>query len=83
MTDTDGDGPARTYDESGVRTVVLTLVAGVFFGGVASPTIPALGSVLGIAPFLVGIVLSINRFTRLLVSTPAGGILDRLGTAGR
>ncbi|WP_321170532.1 MFS transporter [Halobaculum limi] len=67
-----------------MRTVVLSLVAGVFFGGVgggvAFPTIPTLGSVLGIAPFLVGIILSINRFTRLLMSTPAGDVLDRMGT---
>ncbi|WP_345778658.1 MFS transporter [Halobaculum magnesiiphilum] len=49
-------------------------------GGVAFPTIPALGSVLGIAPVLVGLILSINRFTRLVMSTPAGSILDRMGT---
>ncbi|MFC7135607.1 hypothetical protein ACFQRB_01255 [Halobaculum litoreum] len=80
--DTDPDD--ERYTESQVRTVVLSLVAGVFFGGmgggVAFPTIPALGSVLGIAPFLVGAILSINRFTRLLMSTPAGDVLDRLGT---
>jgi len=73
-----------TYSEQQVRTVVLSLVAGVFFGGmgggVAFPTIPALGSVLGIAPVLVGLILSINRFTRLVMSTPAGSILDRMGT---
>ncbi|QZY04086.1 MFS transporter [Halobaculum roseum] len=49
-------------------------------GGVAFPTIPALGSVLGITPLLVGLILSINRFTRLVMSTPAGSILDRMGT---
>ena len=78
----DADGPE--YDEREVRTVVLSLVAGVFFGGmgggVAFPTIPALGTVLGIAPVLVGVILSINRFTRLLLSTPAGDVLDRVGT---
>ncbi|WP_049947915.1 MFS transporter [Candidatus Halobonum tyrrellensis] len=67
-----------------MRTVVLSLVAGVFFGGVgggvAFPTIPTLGTVLGIAPLLVGVILSINRFTRLLMSTPAGDVLDRVGT---
>jgi MFS family permease len=35
---------------------------------------------LGISPFLVGLILSINRFTRLVMNTPAGQILDRLGT---
>ncbi|WP_225917717.1 MFS transporter [Halobaculum rubrum] len=81
-TDDPDDAPA--YSEQQVRTVVLSLVAGVFFGGVgggvAFPTIPALGSVLGIAPVLVGLILSINRFTRLVMSTPAGSILDRMGT---
>ncbi|UIO99592.1 MFS transporter [Halobaculum sp. CBA1158] len=81
---TDDADSAPAYSESEVRTVVLSLVAGVFFGGmgggVAFPTIPALGSVLGIAPLLVGVILSINRFTRLLMSTPAGSVLDRMGT---
>ncbi|GAA0206839.1 MFS transporter [Halobaculum roseum] len=88
MTDTqdttDGPDDAPAYSEQQVRTVVLSLVAGVFFGGmgggVAFPTIPALGSVLGITPLLVGLILSINRFTRLVMSTPAGSILDRMGT---
>jgi len=71
-------------DDPSVRYVVGSLIAGVFFGGVgggvAFPTIPALGSVIGIAPWLVGIILSINRFTRLVMNTPAGQILDRVGT---
>jgi MFS family permease len=81
---TNDTGSDSTYSEQQVRTVVFSLVAGVFFGGmgggVAFPTIPALGSVLGIAPFVVGLILSINRFTRLLMSTPAGSVLDRMGT---
>jgi MFS family permease len=71
-------------EEPGVRYVVASLVAGVFFGGlgggVAFPTIPSLGSILGISALLVGVILSINRFTRLLMSTPAGQILDTVGT---
>ncbi|MFB6154772.1 MAG: MFS transporter [Haloferacaceae archaeon] len=71
-------------DDPSVRYVVGSLIAGVFFGGVgggvAFPTIPTLGTVLGISPLLVGIILSINRFTRLLMNTPAGQILDRVGT---
>jgi MFS family permease len=71
-------------EDPGVRYVVASLVAGVFFGGlgggVAFPTLPTLGPVLGISPFLVGVILSINRFTRLLMNTPAGQILDRVGT---
>jgi len=71
-------------DSPSVRYVVGSLVAGVFFGGVgggvAFPTIPALGSVLGISALAVGLILSINRFTRLVMNTPAGQILDRVGT---
>jgi MFS family permease len=71
-------------DSPSVRYVVASLVAGVFFGGVgggvAFPTLPALGGVLGISAFLVGVILSINRFTRLVMNTPAGQILDRVGT---
>ena len=76
--------PAIDDEEPSVPVVVLAVVAGVFFGGVgggvAFPTLPTLGSVLGIAPFVVGLILSVNRFTRLLLNTPAGEILDRLGT---
>ncbi|MFB6219292.1 MAG: MFS transporter [Halobacteriaceae archaeon] len=67
-----------------VRSVAASLVAGVFLGGVgggvAFPTLPTLGTVLSISPAVVGVILSANRFTRLLVNTPAGSILDRMGT---
>ncbi|MEF8788613.1 MAG: MFS transporter [Haloarculaceae archaeon] len=71
-------------EDPGVRYVVGSLIAGVFFGGVgggvAFPTIPTLGSVLGISSFMVGLILSLNRFTRLLMNTPAGQVLDTVGT---
>ncbi|MEF8774655.1 MAG: MFS transporter [Halobacteriales archaeon] len=67
-------------EEPSVRYVAASLVAGVFSGGVAFPTLPRLGPLLGISPFLVGVILSVNRFTRLLLNTPAGSILDRMGT---
>lgn len=71
-------------EDPGVRYVVGSLIAGVFFGGlgggVAFPTIPTLGPILGISPFLVGVILSVNRFTRLLLNTPAGQVLDTMGT---
>lgn len=66
-----------------VPTIVASLIMGVYFGGVgggvAFPTLPTLGAVLGITPFVVGLILSANRFTRLLMSTPAGQIIDKLG----
>mgnify|MGYP006277800909 FL=1 len=71
-------------DEPSVRFVAGSLIAGVFFGGVgagvAFPTLPTLGPILGISPFLVGLILSTNRFTRLVMNTPAGQVLDRYGT---
>jgi MFS family permease len=81
----DGDGPAEADGEStyNVPLVVGSLVAGVFFGGVgggvAFPTLPTLGSLLGIAPVAVGLILSANRFTRLVMNTPAGQVIDRVG----
>ncbi len=70
--------------EPRVGRVVAGLIAGVFFGGlaggVAFPTLPRLGVLLGISPLLVGVILSVNRFARLLMSTPAGGVIDSMGT---
>lgn len=69
--------------EYNVPIVVGSLIAGVFFGGVgggvAFPTLPTLGTILGITPFAVGIILSTNRFTRLVMSTPAGQLIDKYG----
>ncbi|PSQ15211.1 MFS transporter [Halobacteriales archaeon QS_8_69_26] len=74
---------SRREDPS-VGYVAGSLIAGVFLGGVgggvAFPTLPTLGSVLGISAFTVGVILSINRFTRLLLNAPAGQVLDRFGT---
>lgn len=48
----------------GTRTVVASLVVGVFFGGmvggVAFPTLPRLGTLLGFSSLVVGVILSIN-----------------------
>ncbi|WP_336022763.1 MFS transporter [Halobellus salinisoli] len=81
MSSRDSDGSESEFH---MPTVVGSLVAGVFFGGVgggvAFPTLPTLGTVLGLSPLLVGVILSINRFTRLLMNTPAGGYIDKVGT---
>ena len=73
--------PRRFGDTS---IVVGTVVVSTFFigfgGGVIFPIIPNLGAVLGISPFLVGLILSANRFTRLLANAPAGSLVDRVGT---
>ncbi len=78
------DGDFEVSSDHDTKTVVLSLIAGVFFGGVgggvAFPTLPQLGSVLGFSALTVGVILAINRFTRMLLNTPAGTILDRFGT---
>lgn len=65
------------------RYVVGSIALGVFFGGlgggVAFPTLPKLGLILGISPFVVSVILSMNRFTRLVMNAPAGQLLDRIG----
>lgn len=64
--------------------VVLAVIASTFFvgfgGGVIFPILPNLGTVLGISPFLVGLILSANRFSRILASVPTGSLVDRIGT---
>ena len=66
------------------RRIVVAVVASTFFagfgGGVVFPILPNLGTVLGISPFLVGIILSANRFTRMVANAPAGSLIDRIGT---
>ncbi|MFC7156733.1 MFS transporter [Halomarina halobia] len=66
------------------QSVVLAVVASTFFvgfgGGVVFPILPNLGAVLGISPFLVGLILSANRFTRIVANAPAGSVIDRIGT---
>ncbi|WP_225335269.1 MFS transporter [Halomicrobium urmianum] len=66
------------------RTVVLAVIASTFFvgfgGGVIFPILPNLGAILGITPFVVGLILSANRFTRIVANAPAGALVDRFGT---
>jgi MFS family permease len=59
--------------------IVSTFFIG-FGGGVIFPILPNLGAVLGISPFLVGVILSANRFSRLVANAPAGVLVDRIGT---
>ena len=65
-------------------SVVVALVVSTFFvgfgGGVVFPVLPNLGTVLGISPFLVGLILSANRFARIVANAPAGSLVDRVGT---
>ncbi|OLZ41209.1 MFS transporter [Natrinema saccharevitans] len=70
--------------DSTSRPVVYAVVASTFFvgfgGGVVFPILPNLGEVLGISAFMVGVILSANRWTRLVANGPAGALVDRIGT---
>ena len=63
--------------------VLLAVIASTFFvgfGGVVFPILPNLGAVLGISAFTVGVILSANRWVRLVANAPAGALVDRYGT---
>ncbi|WP_246279804.1 MFS transporter [Natronomonas salina] len=66
------------------HATIATVIASTFFvgfgGGVVFPILPNLGAVLGISPFMVGLILSANRFTRLFANAPSGIVVDRVGT---
>ncbi|MFC6992346.1 MFS transporter [Haladaptatus sp. GCM10025707] len=66
------------------RTIIIAVIVSTFFvgfgGGVVFPILPNLGALLGISPFVVGLILSANRFTRVIANTPAGSLIDRIGT---
>ncbi|WP_156782801.1 MFS transporter [Acidihalobacter yilgarnensis] len=50
--------------------------------GLVFPILPALGPQLGISGFMIGLILSANRITRLAFDAPAGHLIDRLGGRG-
>ncbi len=74
----------KTKTQHSRGAVIGSVIASTFFvgfgGGVIFPIIPNLGAVLGISPFLVGVILSANRFSRLVANAPAGSLVDRIGT---
>ncbi|WP_226005121.1 MFS transporter [Natrinema salinisoli] len=72
-----------SYSTSEIRTIALAVIAGVFFGGVATgvafPTLPLLDEKLVISAVMLSVILSANRIARLFMNTPAGTIIDRVG----
>jgi MFS family permease len=62
-----------------IHAVTALAFAGGLGGGVVFPILPLLGLQLGIAPLLVGLILSLNRITRLLVNPLTGSLVDRFG----
>ncbi|MFB6298817.1 MAG: MFS transporter [Halobacteriales archaeon] len=80
---TDEAEASTAYTEAEIRTVAIAIISGVFFGGVATgvafPILPLLDELLGITAVMLGLILSINRITRLFMNTPAGNVIDRFG----
>lgn len=60
------------------RIAIITFIGGLG-GGLVFPILPALGLQLGISGFMVGLILSANRITRLVFNVPAGQLISRLG----
>lgn len=73
----------KPYTEKQIQTISLTIIGGVLFGGVATgvafPTLPLLDRILGISSIMLGIILSANRVSRLVMNTPAGNLIDKHG----
>lgn len=57
---------------------LLTFVGGVG-GGLVFPIVPALGLELGLSGFVIGLVLSANRVSRLIFNIVAGSVFARIG----
>ncbi|AUX07975.1 major facilitator superfamily MFS_1 [Halalkaliarchaeum desulfuricum] len=83
MSDTTTTEPS-TSDSVSNRRIIAAVIISTFFvgfgGGVVFPILPNLGVVLGISAFMVGLILSANRFVRLVANAPAGAFVDRVGT---
>lgn len=75
--------PAAPTDNSGIRSRSWSIAAIAFVGGVGGgvvfPILPVLGIDLGISGFMVGLILSANRITRLGFNPVTGTLLDRFG----
>jgi len=64
------------------RRVALVTFIGGLGGGLVFPILPALGLQLGISSFVIGLILSANRLTRLACDAAAGRLVDRFGGKG-
>ncbi|THE64354.1 MFS transporter [Salinadaptatus halalkaliphilus] len=84
MSEEDSSAAQETFSRREIRTVALAIIAGVFFGGIATgvafPTLPLLDETLVISAVMLSLILSANRISRLFMNTPAGTIIDRVGT---
>jgi MFS family permease len=62
-----------------VRLLAFCTFIGGLGGGLVFPILPALGLQLGIPGFMIGLILSANRISRLAFNIPAGRAIGRLG----
>ncbi|MGD8429716.1 MAG: MFS transporter [Ectothiorhodospiraceae bacterium] len=73
---------AARADQSLARRVwgvaAIAFIGGVG-GGVVFPILPVIGMDLGISGFMIGLILSANRITRLGFNPVTGSLLDRFG----
>lgn len=72
-----------TASNGNVRSQSWLIAAIAFIGGVGGgvvfPILPLVGIDLGISGFMVGLILSANRITRLAFNPVTGSLLDRFG----
>lgn len=70
-------------DDRGIVSRSWSIAAIAFFGGVGGgvvfPILPVIGMDLGISGFMVGLILSANRITRLGFNPVTGSLIDRFG----
>ena len=70
-------------DRRGINASLWALAAlgftGGLGGGVVFPILPIVGQALGIAPAMIGLILSLNRITRLGINPLTGHLVDRFG----
>lgn len=78
-----GRGASRTWSDAEVRRIALGVLIAVGIGGIATgvafPALPLLDRYLPVSALMVGAILSANRVIRLIVNTPAGQLVDRIG----
>lgn len=71
------------HDDSDRSHAILALSALVFVGGLGGglvfPILPILGLQLGISAALIGLILSLNRITRLAMNPLSGLLVDHIG----
>jgi len=66
-------------DNRNILTLAALAFTGGLGGGVVFPILPLLGLRLGIPAALIGLILSLNRITRLAVNPLTGMVVDRFG----